>query len=102
MIGRLSMLTKVPTNTRLSSRAGHVCSENAVLVLLSPHNRFYRRLISYAATENSKLLSPGSLAWTNLVAPIGAEALVQNKNPFASAVGLSHDSVAHVSKLLTA
>ena len=28
-------------------------------------------MISHAATENSKAAESGSLAWTNLVAPIG-------------------------------
>ena len=51
-------------------RIGHVCNNNAVLVLHSPGNlaccadRFPTQQL-----KTAKLLSPGSLAWTSLVAP---------------------------------
>ena len=66
-------------HARLSSRIGHVCNNNAVLVLHSPGNmascadRFPTQQL-----KTAKLLSPGSLAWTNLVALVGLVPAAEN------------------------
>ena len=66
-------------HARLSSRIGHVCNNNAVLVLHSPGN-----MVSCAdwfptqQLKTAKLLSPGSLAWTNLVELVGLVPAAEN------------------------
>ena len=64
---------------RLSSRIGHVCNNNAVLVLHSPGNM--ASCADWFPTQQlktAKLLSPGSLAWTNLVALVGLVPAAEN------------------------
>ena len=66
-------------HARLSSRIGHVCNNNAVLVLHSPGN-----MASCAdgfptqQLKTVKLLSPGSLALTDLVALFGLVPAAEN------------------------
>ena len=59
-------------HARLSSRIGHVCNNHAVLVLRSPGNMgSCADGLPTQQLKTAKLLSPGSLAWTNLVALLG-------------------------------
>ena len=72
------MLIRAPTHARLPSRIGHVCKNNAVLVLHSPGNLACCANYFPIQLKTAKLLSPGSLAWTNLVAPIGLVPAAEN------------------------
>ena len=66
-------------HARLSSRIGHVCNDDAVLVLHIPGNM--ASCTDWFPTQQlktAKLLSPGSLAWTNLVALIGLVPVAEN------------------------
>ena len=66
-------------HARLSSRIGHVCKNNAVLVLHSPGNMaFCADWFPTQQLKIAKLLSPGSLAWTNRVALIGLVPAAEN------------------------
>ena len=66
-------------HARLSSTIGHVCNNNAALVLHSPGNM--ASCADWFPTQQlktAKLLSPGSLAWTNLVALVGLVPAAEN------------------------
>ena len=76
------LLIRVPTHARLSSRIGHVCNNNnnnTLLVLRSPGNLAYcADRFPKQQPKTARLLSPGSLAWTNLVAPVGLVPAAEN------------------------